>query len=132
MGSHGDIPGLGLHYELWFHALGGMSNHAVLRAATIEAATLIGHTRDLGSLEPGKLADLQVLDSNPLARLEHSVTIRYVMKNGRLYRVDDLHEIWPGARALPPRYLWHPAPSPGGQTVARDGPAPARKTAARR
>jgi imidazolonepropionase-like amidohydrolase len=105
MGSHGDIPGIGFHYEMWLHAL-AMSNREVLRAATIEGATAIGHARDLGSLEPGKLADLQVLDRNPLQDIRNTTSIRYVMKNGRLYQGDDLTEIWPRGRPLEAMYLW--------------------------
>jgi imidazolonepropionase-like amidohydrolase len=102
VGSHGDIPGLGFHYELWLYALGGMSPHDILRAATIEGATAIGHARDLGSLEVGKLADLQILDKNPLTDIHNTVTVRYVMKNGRLFDADTLDEIWPRERPHPP------------------------------
>lgn len=106
MGSHGDIPGLGFHYEMWLHALGGMQNHAILRSATIVGATAIGHAKDLGSIEPGKLADLQVLTRNPLEDIHFSTSIRYVMKGGRLYSADDLTELWPRRRPLPSTYLW--------------------------
>lgn len=106
MGMHGNIPGVGLHYELWFHALGGMSPYDALRSATIIGATAIGHGNDLGSLEVGKLADLQILQSNPLTDIRNTVSIQYVMKNGRLYDADDLTEIWPRHRALPSFYLY--------------------------
>lgn len=107
IGSHIELPGLGFHYEVWLHAIGGMSNHDVLRSATFVGAKSIGHEADLGSLEVGKLADLQVLDQNPLSDIHHTVSIRYVMKNGRLYRVDDLTEIWPRHDALRSTYLWN-------------------------
>jgi imidazolonepropionase-like amidohydrolase/Tol biopolymer transport system component len=110
MGSHGLFPGLGFHYEMWLHALGGMPNHAILRSATIVGATAIGHARDFGSLEPGKLADLQILDRNPLRDIQHTLSIRYVMKNGRLYRAHDLTEMWPRQRALSPIYLFDAEP----------------------
>ena len=58
-------------------------------------------TGDLGSLERGKLADLQVLDGNPLDDIRNTNTIRYVMKNGRLYEADTVSEIWPGERTRP-------------------------------
>src|SRR3712207_8803936 len=66
VGSHGQLQGLGYHWEMWSVAMGGMSNHDVLRAATIHGADAIGHGKDLGSLEGGKLADLLVMDANPL------------------------------------------------------------------
>lgn len=106
IGSHGDVPGLGFHYEMWLHAIGGMPNHEVLRSATIIGATAIGHAQDIGSLEPGKLADLQALEGNPLEDLHHTTSIRYVMKNGRLYKGEDLREIWPRSKGLAPIYFW--------------------------
>jgi Tol biopolymer transport system component/imidazolonepropionase-like amidohydrolase len=106
MGAHGAVPGLGFHWEMWLHAVGGVPNHEILRAATIVGATAIGHARDFGSLESGKLADLQVLDQSPLADIHSTTTIRYVMKNGRLYRGDDLTEIWPRHQPLASIYLW--------------------------
>ncbi|MGH7516865.1 MAG: amidohydrolase family protein [Gemmatimonadales bacterium] len=105
MGSHGNIPGLGYHYEMWLHALGGMSNHDILRSATSVGAAAIGHVRDFGSLEPGKLADLQILDRNPLEDIHQTVSIRYVMKNGRLFLADDLTEVWPRHRAVDSAYV---------------------------
>ena len=113
IGAHGDIPGLGTHYEMWLHALGGVPNQEILRSATIVGATAIGHSRDFGSLEPGKLADLQVLDRNPLENIHFTTSIRYVMKNGRMYHADDLTEVWPRNLALDARYVWDSAPSPG-------------------
>ena len=100
MGSHGNFPGIGFHHEMWLHALGGMSNAEVLRAATACGAAAIGHTNDFGSLEPGKLADLQVLDANPLEDIHNTVAIHYVMKNGRLYNAEDLAEVWPRQKRL--------------------------------
>jgi Tol biopolymer transport system component len=100
VGSHGQLQGLGYHWELWAVAAGGMSNHDALRTATILGAEGIGLDGDLGSLEPGKLADLIVLDANPLDDLRNTNTIRYVMKNGRLYEGDTLNEVWPRQRTL--------------------------------
>ncbi|OLD85019.1 MAG: hypothetical protein AUG85_14840, partial [Gemmatimonadetes bacterium 13_1_20CM_4_66_11] len=90
LGGHGQMDGLGDHWELWAMAAGGMSNHDVLRVATIHGANAIGMEQDLGSLEPGKLADLIVLDANPLEDIHNTNTVRYVMKNGRLYEGDTL------------------------------------------
>ena len=110
LGSHGEVQGLGTHWELWMMASGGMDNHTALRMATIMSADAIGLAGDLGSIEPGKLADLQILGSNPLEDLHNSVDIEYVMKNGRLYEAATLDEIWPRQRPLPTQWWWHVEP----------------------
>ena len=87
-------------------ASGGLKSHDVLRAATLHGADAIGHARDFGSLEAGKLADLQILDRNPLDDIRNTNTIRWVMKNGRLYDGSTLDEIWPRTKALPRQWWW--------------------------
>jgi hypothetical protein len=112
LGGHGQLQGLGDQWELWAIASGGMPPHDVLRVGTIFGAEAIGLGAQLGSLEKGKLADLQVLDANPLADIHNTNTVRYVMKNGRLYEAATLREVWPRVRDIPTPWWWHHDPAP--------------------
>jgi len=93
LGAHGQIQGIGAHWELWMLAQGGMSNMEALKAATINGASYLGMEDQLGSLEVGKLADLIVLDKNPLADIQNSNSVSYTMINGRLYDTETMNEI---------------------------------------
>ncbi|QIE58163.1 amidohydrolase family protein [Rasiella rasia] len=93
MGAHGQLQGLGAHWETWMIAAGGMSNLEALKTATINAANYIGAGNDVGSLEVGKLADLIVLSKNPLENIENTNSIEMVMVNGRLYDANTMNEI---------------------------------------
>lgn len=106
LGGHGQMEGLGDHWELWAMAAGGMKPHDVLRVGTIFGAQSIGFEKDLGSLEAGKLADLIVLDGNPLEDIHNTNSIKYVMKNGRLYDGETLDEVYPRVRPLPKQWWW--------------------------
>jgi imidazolonepropionase-like amidohydrolase/Tol biopolymer transport system component len=102
MGAHGQLAGLGAHWEIWMLAQGGMTPMQALQAATINGAKSLGFDREIGSLETGKLADLVVLDRNPLDDIHNTQAIGMVMLNGRLYDTD-LNEIGSSVKRAP---LW--------------------------
>jgi Tol biopolymer transport system component len=104
VGSHGEIPGLGYHLEMQALAAGGMTPMEVLHAATLGSSKTIGRDHQFGSLEPGKFADLLLLDQNPLEDIHNTLSIQDVMKNGRLYDANTLNQLWPDQQPLPP--LW--------------------------
>jgi Tol biopolymer transport system component len=110
IGSHGQFQGLGYHWEMWALASGGVSNMDVLRSATLRGAEAMGFAQDLGSIEPGKLADLVVLNQNPLDDIHNTNTIEYVMKNGELFRGNTLDEIYPEQKTLPAMWWWNEKP----------------------
>ncbi len=93
LGAHGQLQGLGAHWELWLLHQGGMTNIQALQAATINGAKYIGAGNDIGSLKVGKLADLIVLDKNPLEDIRNTETVKYTMVNGRLFDTETMNEI---------------------------------------
>ncbi len=93
LGAHGQLQGLGAHWELWMLQQGGMSNMEALRCATINGAISLGMDEQIGSIKAGKLADLIVLDKNPLEKIQNSEFVKYTMVNGRLYDSATMNEI---------------------------------------
>jgi Tol biopolymer transport system component len=106
VGSHGQLQGLGYHWEMWMIASGGMTPMEVLRCATVNGSKIIGRPDELGSLEPGKLADLIIMDKNPLDDIHNTNTIHWVMKNGELFEGDTLNQVWPEQKKLQPLWFW--------------------------
>ena len=96
-----DLGG-GLGAGFWLE--GGMSNQDVLKVGTIFGAEALGMGKDLGTIEKGKLADLLVLDRNPLENIRNSESLSMVMLNGRLYEAKTLNEI--GNRPRPRLPFW--------------------------
>ncbi|HTE28153.1 amidohydrolase family protein, partial [Flavitalea sp.] len=105
MGAHGQIQGIGAHWETWMLQQGGMSNHEALRAATYNSAWSLGLDSLIGSLEPGKLADLIVMEKNPLENIRNTESIQYVMVNGRLYDTETMNQVG-HSKKLREKFFW--------------------------
>mgnify|MGYP001454435896 CR=1 FL=1 len=93
LGAHGQLQGLGAHWELWMFHQGGMTELEALRVATINGARYLGMEHELGSIEKGKLADLIVIDGNPLENIRTTERVEYTMVNGRLYDASTMNEV---------------------------------------
>jgi imidazolonepropionase-like amidohydrolase len=102
LGAHGQLQGLGAQWELWMLQQGGLTNHEALRCATWMGARAIGLDHKIGSIQPGLLADLIVIDGDPLTDIRQSENIDYTMINGRLYDSKTLEQLAPIRKPLPP------------------------------
>ncbi len=111
MGSHGEIPGPGLHWEMEAHVQGGMTALEALQAGTIGSAEAIGRSGELGSIQAGKFADLLILAADPSLDIRNSKSIDQVMKNGRLYDGATLDELWPRRRSMPAPWFANDRPT---------------------
>jgi Tol biopolymer transport system component len=107
VGSHGEMQGIGYHWEMWMLASGGMTPLEVIRCATVNGSKIVGRPADLGSIEPGKLADLLIMDKSPLEDIHNTNTIHWVMKNGELFEGDTLNQVWPEQKKLEPLWFWN-------------------------
>ena len=115
VGSHGQLQGLGYHWEMWMLASGGMTAMEVLKCATVNGSHIVGRPAEIGSIEPGKLADLVIFDKNPLDDIHNTNTIHWVMKNGELFEGETLNQVWPEQKKLEPLFFWnnYDVPTPG-------------------
>jgi imidazolonepropionase-like amidohydrolase len=104
IGAHGQQQGLAAHWEMWSFVRGGMTPLEALQAATVTPARALGF-RDIGTLEPGKLADLVILDADPTQDIRNSEKVSKVMLNGRLYDAMTMNEEVTGSRRRLP-YWW--------------------------
>ncbi len=102
IGAHGQLPGLDAHWEMWMFEQGGLTPHEMLRVATRNGAEALGLDPAIGTLEAGKLADIIVLDEDPLANPRNSSSVALVMVDGRLYDARSLDRLDPERRPLPP------------------------------
>ncbi len=105
IGAHGQREGLGAHWEIWMFAQGGMTALEALRTATLNPAITFGMDHQLGSIEVGKLADLIVINGDPLQDIRVSDQVIYTMVNGRLFDAETMHEIGLRERQRQPFYF---------------------------
>ena len=116
IGAHGQLAGLAAHWEIWMMAQGGFSPFNALRGATIDGARYFGMDTEIGSIEPGKLADLVVIDGDPLSDIRQSERVAWTMLNGRLYEAATMNQVAPQAAPRRPFFFereggdaWQPA-----------------------
>ncbi len=113
LGAHGQLQGLGAHWELWMMHQGGMTNMEALEVATINGARYIGMDHELGSIEEGKLADLIVIDGNPLEDIRATEQVMHTMINGRLYNAATMNQVAPVEKERMP-FWWEQQGYPAG------------------
>jgi imidazolonepropionase-like amidohydrolase len=104
LGAHGQIQGIGAHWEMWMLAQGGMSSLEALRCATQNGADYLGMGDQIGSIEAGKLADLVVIDGDILKDIRSSKNITHTMINGVLYDANSMNQINAGGKKRSPFY----------------------------
>ena len=122
VGSHGQLQGLGYHWELWMLASGGMTPLEVLRCATVNGSRIVGRPDDLGTIETGKLADLLIFDKSPLDDIHNTSSLHWVMKNGELFEGDTLDQVWPEQKKLTPLWFWNDYDKPKAGAPLSYGP----------
>jgi len=105
IGAHGQREGLAAHWEMWSMVQGGFSPWEALRGATIDGAGSLGMDHQIGSLEVGKLADIMIVNGNPLEDIYRSEYVSHTMINGRLYEAATMNQIAPDKVARQPLFF---------------------------
>jgi imidazolonepropionase-like amidohydrolase/Tol biopolymer transport system component len=105
LGAHGQMQGLGAHWELWMLQQGGLTPLETIRCGTLYGAQYLGLDQEIGSIEAGKLADLMIMDKSPLENIQNTSTISHVMVNGVLFETNNLNEIYPEKKTRA-KFFW--------------------------
>lgn len=105
-GGHGQLSGLDTHWELWMLVQGGLTPTQAIQCGTINGARYLGLDADLGSIEPGKLADLIVIEPghDPTVEIRDSEHIQYVVANGVVYDSRTMNRVYPDPAPREPFY----------------------------
>lgn len=121
LGAHGQLAGLGAHWELWLLRSSGLTNLQAWRAATLDGARYIGMDHELGSLEVGKLADFLVLEKDPLDDIRNSESIRYTVLGGRVFLARTMQELGSSGPGPKPWFHWQKAQDALPEKLAESG-----------
>jgi len=105
MGAHGQMMGAGAHWEMELFVHGGYTPMEAIEIATINGFTHHGLDHILGSLEKGKLADIVIMEQNPLENIRNTRSIKYVVKNGVVYGGEDAARVYPNPKSASKLYF---------------------------